>query len=87
MLNVPTDILSVAMSAPDSENNESSNAAISKKPNILISPNPFNDFITILVNNEPNQLYGLKIYNTLGQTVQQIENINSEKKNNRLWEF
>lgn len=58
----------------------SSNTVISKEPNISISPNPFNDFISIRLENQPNQLYSLRIYNTLGQTIQQFENINSEQK-------
>lgn len=58
----------------------SSNTVISKEPNISIFPNPFNDYISIQLNNQSNQLYSLRIYNALGQTVQQFENINSEQK-------
>ncbi|MDO9185971.1 MAG: T9SS type A sorting domain-containing protein [Bacteroidia bacterium] len=58
----------------------SSNTVISKEPNISISPNPFNDFISIQFGNQQNQLYSLRIYNTLGQKIEQFENINSEQK-------
>lgn len=58
----------------------SSNTVISKEPNISIFPNPFNDYISIQLNNQSNQLYSLRIYNALGQTVQQFENINSDQK-------
>lgn len=58
----------------------SSNTVSSKEPNFTMSPNPFSDFIFIQFNNQPNQLYSVRIYNMLGQTIQQFENINSVQK-------
>lgn len=58
----------------------SSNTVISKEPNFTMSPNPFSDFIFIQFNNQSPQLYSVIIYNMLGQTIQQFENINPVKK-------
>lgn len=58
----------------------SSNTVISKEPNFTMSPNPFSDFIFIQFNNQSPQLYSVRIYNMLGQTIQQFENLNSKQK-------
>lgn len=61
--------------APSTTNSISSNTS-----SILIFPNPFNDFITIQLDNYGNKPDGLRIYNSLGQKVHQLENINGQQK-------
>lgn len=56
------------------------NTVFTDNPNISISPNPFNDVITIQMDNRKNKIYSLRIYNIMGQKVQQVESIIAEQK-------
>ncbi|MCF6359201.1 MAG: T9SS type A sorting domain-containing protein [Cyclobacteriaceae bacterium] len=44
-----------------------------------VYPNPFNDFTTIKFDNPTNQLYTLKLFNSLGKNVRVISNISTGK--------
>ncbi len=44
-----------------------------------VYPNPFNDFAIIKFDNPTNQLYTLKLFNSLGQLVRVVSDISSEK--------
>lgn len=56
------------------------NAVFPIESDLLIFPNPFNDFVSIQFDNQKNKLYSLRIYNAMGQKIQQFEKINENLK-------
>ncbi len=54
-------------------------APVESKQNILVYPNPFDDFTTLEFDNGINETYTLNLFNILGEKVRAVSNISTDR--------